>query len=204
MKKKLYLCGVNVIKLKYSVFTDMNKCSALMVEQLMRSVSPQRCEQAMRYSHIYGQFCCLKSYTMLMQLLDKNNDSIEQYPEFKYNAYGQPQLPDGPYFSISHCKSGIAVAIAPWPVGIDIEVVRPLKHELVRKTMNDEEQKWIFSHPSPQWAFTRLWTQKEAYLKMKGTGIISSLHDVLTDVSDVHFVCKDNIDFNYALSIAYL
>ena len=84
-------------------------------------VSAQRREQALRYKHTFGQYCCLKSWLMLYKLVD-----ISEYrdTEWQYNEHGKPYWENGPYFSISHCKQGIAVAIDDQPIGIDIETIR--------------------------------------------------------------------------------
>ena len=164
----------------------MTQCSEQEIARLLPLVSPQRREQALRYTHIFGQFCCLKSYELLTQLLVKwGGDNVDKMPEFVYNEHGAPYLVVGPYFSISHCKQGIAVAVSETPIGIDIETIRPLNEGLVRKTMNDVEQTHIFSSSHPETEFICLWTQKEAYVKMQGTGIISDMHDILCNVSNV-------------------
>ena len=169
----------------YQVFDDMTQCSEQEIARLLPLVSPQRREQALRYTHTFGQFCCLKSYEMLTELLASTPYTLHPTPSFLYNEHGAPYLENGPYFSISHCKQGIAVAVSETPIGIDIETIRPLNEGLVRKTMNDVEQTHIFSSSHPEVEFIRLWTQKEAYVKMQGTGIISDLHDILCNVSNV-------------------
>ena len=162
----------------YRIFDDMPQCSEQEVARLLPIASSQRREQALRYAHTFGQFCCLKSYEMLTALLAST-------PSFLYNEYGAPYLENGPYFSISHCKQGIAVAVSETPIGIDIEAIRPFNEGLMRKTMNSEEQTHILSSLNPEIEFIRLWTRKEAYVKMQGTGIIADMHDILRDVSDV-------------------
>ena len=187
----------------YKIFDDMTQCNEQENERLLPLVSKQRREQALRYTHLFGQFCCLKSYTMLVELLVKwmGKDDIV-LPEFLYNQYGAPFIENGPYFSISHCKSGIAVAVSDTPIGIDIESIRTPKVDLVRKTMNSVEQSAIFSAANPDWAFTRLWTQKEALLKMKGTGIIADLHEALLDADGVIFTQIDNLEHTYTFCVA--
>ena len=185
----------------YQIFDDMTQCSEQEVARLLPLVSAQRREQALRFTHLFGQYCCLKSYEMLMQLLASTPYNLHPTPSFLYNEYGAPSIEDGPYFSISHCKSGIAVAVSNQPIGIDIETVRPLKVDLVKKTMNPLEQEAILSAPQPDWAFTRLWTRKEAFLKMKGTGIISDLHEVLSDIDGLEWLQMDNQLLNYTCCI---
>ena len=186
----------------YQIFDDMTQCSEQEVARLLPLVSAQRREQALRFTHLFGQFCCLKSYELLMELLcEWTGEKSKTLPEFLYNEYGAPFIKDGPYFSISHCKSGIAVAVSNQPIGIDIETVRTFKFDLVKKTMNPLEQEAILSAPQPDWAFTRLWTRKEAFLKMKGTGIISDLHEVLSDIDGLEWLQMDNQLLNYTCCI---
>ena len=185
----------------YRIFDDMEQCTAEEVAHLLPLVSDQRREQALRFSHLFGQYCCLKSYEILCELLREWGSDIQQ-PVFDYNEYGAPSIQGGPYFSISHCKEGIAVAVDSQPIGIDIESVRPFKEALMHKTMNPAEQAAILSSDDPDWAFTRLWTQKEAVLKMQATGIISDLHEVLSAAPNTQFTSLDNANHRYVLTIA--
>ena len=187
----------------YRIFDDMGQCTAEEVARLLPLVSDQRREQALRFSHLFGQYCCLKSYELLCELLREWGSDI-QLPVFEYNEYGAPSIQGGPYFSISHCKEGIAVAVDSQPIGIDIESVRPFKEALMHKTMNPAEQSAILSSDDPDWAFTRLWTKKEAVLKMQATGIISDLHEVLSAAPNTRFTSFDNANHHYVLTIAQL
>lgn len=182
--------------MRYTIFDHMEECTEREVARLLPMVNQQRREQALRYQHLFGQYCCLKSYEMLMELLGSK-------PEFIYNEYGQPQLENGPYFSISHCKAGIAVAVSTTPIGIDIETIRSAQPSLVAKTMNIDEQNKISQAIDSKLAFTQLWTKKEAYLKMRGTGIISDLKNTLLDVSNVHFQTFENLEKGYVVSLAH-
>ena len=191
----------------YRIFDDMTQCSEQEVARLLLLVSAQRREQALRYKHTFGQYCCLQSYKMLCELLAEwsrvHQLPINQQPIFLYNDYGAPYIEGGPYFSISHCKRGIAVAVSENPIGIDIEAIRTFSPDLMRKTMNEDEQLRITSSAIPEVEFIRFWTQKEALLKLQGTGIISDLHHVLAHVQ-VFWTEISPLDKGYICTIASL
>ena len=202
----------------YLIFDHMTQCSEQEVARLLPLVSAQRREQAMRYTHLFGQYCCLKSYELLLQLLAAHLLPIShspsgrpiaalprpissKRPSFLYNEYGAPYLADGPYFSISHCKQAIAVVVSDSPVGIDIEGIRKMDDGLVRKTMNTQEQTQIAMSQNPEVEFIRLWTRKEAYVKMLGTGIISDMHTILQDATAVEWHEIADLDRGYICTI---
>ena len=147
--------------MRVAIFDDMKQCTEQEVQRLLPLVSVQRREQALQYKHVLGQFCCLKSWLMLYE-------EIKELGDFLYNEHGKPYLENGPYFSISHCKEGIAVAIDDQPIGIDIEHIRHADSDLIARVMNEEERVGMDDRK-----FTRLWTQKEAIVKAEGTGIVS-------------------------------
>ena len=191
----------------YRIFDDMTQCSEQEVARLLPLVSAQRREQALRYQHTFGQFACLQSYLMLCQLLAEwgrahhTPYTLHSTPTFLYNDYGAPYIEGGPHFSISHCKRGIAVAVSEKPIGVDIETIRTFSSDLMRKTMSLDEQQRITSSAKPEEEFIRLWTQKEALLKLQGTGIISDLHHVLDHVQDISWNEISNPSSNYICTI---
>ena len=190
----------------YRIFDDMTQCSEQEVARLLPLVSAQRREQALGYKHTFGQYCCLQSYKMLCELLAEwsrvHQLPINQQPIFLYNDYGAPYIEGGPHFSISHCKRGIAVAASENPIGIDIEAIRTFSPDLMRKTMNEDEQLRITSSAIPEVEFIRFWTQKEALLKLQGTGIISDLHHVLAHIQDVFWTEISPLEKGYICTIA--
>ncbi|MBR2450754.1 MAG: 4'-phosphopantetheinyl transferase superfamily protein [Paludibacteraceae bacterium] len=210
--------------MQYLIFDDMTQCSELEVARMLPLVSEQRREQALRYTHTFGQYCCLKSYELLQQLLASCRYPISNSPlgrpiaalprpiiaserrplntpTFLYNEHGAPYLEDGPCFSISHCKQGIAVVVSDRPVGIDIEGLRKVDEGLVRKTMNIVEQAQIAAAANSEQEFIRLWTRKEAYVKMLGTGIISDMHTILQDATAVEWQEIVDLDRGYICTI---
>ncbi len=192
--------------MKVAVFDRMEECTEAAVEQMLPLVSDQRREQALRYKHTMGRFCCLKSWLMMFEQVKNSTRPVHdpyktpiEWQKMEYNEYGKPFLPGGPFFSISHCKTGIAVAVDEKPIGIDIESIRHADEELIARTMNADEQKQIQTDRD----FTRLWTQKEAVVKAEGIGIVSfeQLQTILSE--NDKWIVESREKENYIYSIAY-
>ena len=149
-------------------------------EKLINSLPEWRREQALRYKHLQGRRECAAGYIELLRGL-RLRFGIEGMPTFNFNEHGKPFLKEHPdvHFSISHCKEAVGCYVCDRPCGLDIEHIRKAKEELVRHTMSLQETESIFSSRFPDIVFTRLWTQKEAVLKLAGTGIVDDLHCVL-------------------------
>ena len=178
---------------------DMKKCTEQEVDRLLRIVPSPRRDEALRYSHTFGRYCCLRSWEMLSMLLQ--HEGITSMPRWRYNEYGKPYLEQGPYFSISHCRQAILVAVSDREIGVDIEAIRRADESLIRRTMNEAEQARIAAAPDPQRAFIALWTRKEAVVKMRGTGILDDLHGVL-EPQDYQLRTIDRPDLPYIYSVA--
>lgn len=86
-------------------------------------------------------------------------------PYFLYN--------ENLHFSISHTKSHIAIALHDKEIGIDIENTRKCNLNLAKRYFHQEEYIYLSSLPKEEQdeAFTKIWTQKEAYVKCTGEGI---------------------------------
>ena len=184
----------------------MEMCTDEAVAEMLPMVSAQRREQALRYKHTLGEFCCLKSRLMLKEGLETMGYGLR---DWQFNEHGKPFIPGGPYFSISHCKEGIAVAISDEPIGIDIEGIRHADEELIRRTMNEEERLWVTGDGLRVTGdglrdrrFTRLWTQKEAVVKAIGTGIVS-FEQLQTILDNGQWALETFETEKYIYSIAY-
>ncbi len=77
------------------------------------------------------------------------------------------------HFSISHCDKYVAVALCDRPVGIDIQKIGNFPKKVAERICSDDEYEMLLCAKKPAVVFTKLWTRKEAVLKMKGVGIFS-------------------------------
>ncbi len=186
---------------KVIIFDDMSQCTKETVQKMLTLVSEQRRQQAMQFKHLFGQFACLKAYIILKDILTNFFGFNEKgHIYFNYGKYGKPYIIDGPHFSISHCREAIAVAVSNTPIGIDIENVRHISEELIKKTMNNAEQKMIEESSNREEAFITIWTKKEAVLKMHGTGINDNIINALDGSAETKTISHKEKRYIYSVA----
>ena len=150
------------------------------LEAALEDISVQRREQALKFKFELGQRLCVLAYRLLKQGL-REEYGIVGNPIFEYNEHGKPSIVGHPeiHFNLSHCKEAVVCVVSDQPVGVDVESIREYRESLVRYTMNDEEIREIESAEDPASTFIRLWTMKEATLKLIGTGISNNIKTVI-------------------------
>lgn len=84
---------------------------------------------------------------------------------------GKPALKDGPAFSLSHSGERVLCALSDKPVGADLQQLRPCNPALVRRFFTAEEGAWLEAQQERDLAFSLLWSLKESYVKLLGSGI---------------------------------
>lgn len=106
--------------------------------------------------------------------------SPEQLPEIlvlsehKKPALSAPDL----CFNISHSHGLAVCAFAPEAVGIDVEMIRPVRENLARRILSAAEyERFAIAGISSDEVFMRFWTLKEAYGKQIGLGISYPVSD---------------------------
>lgn len=84
---------------------------------------------------------------------------------------GKPALEnDAIFFNVSHSRDQLVIAVADTEVGVDIECYdRTISERLRRHCLT--EQELAQTPPDDAHAFIRIWTAKESYLKLYGSGL---------------------------------
>lgn len=93
--------------------------------------------------------------------------------QLTYNEHGKPFLADGrTCFNLSHSGDYVALAIATCHVGIDIEEIRDYHEATVKKVFSPKQKEELdrMDKIKRNEAFTKMWTQWEAMLKLNGIG----------------------------------
>lgn len=126
--------------------------------------------------------------------------SIPLDTKIGYGEFGKPYLPDYPYvhFNISHSGQYVTCVVSDRPVGIDIQVIRSYYPDVARRVYNPRELEQIKNSADPAAEFTKLWTKKEAYLKMLGCGLITDFKTMAcSTVAQVKTLKYENTYLSY-------
>ncbi|MCR5642363.1 MAG: 4'-phosphopantetheinyl transferase superfamily protein [Prevotella sp.] len=165
-------------------------------------ISEQRRQQALRFQYEHGQRTCVLAYLLLKRAL-KEEFGMEENPLFEYGEHGKPSIVGHPeiFFNLSHCREAVACAVSRRPVGIDVESVGRYREAVARYTMNDKEMALITNAPQPEVMFTRLWTMKEARLKLTGEGINDNMKQVLTEADRKSYTTVECLEQGYIYTV---
>ncbi|MGZ6125109.1 MAG: 4'-phosphopantetheinyl transferase family protein [Myxococcales bacterium] len=98
---------------------------------------------------------------------------------FGYGTHGKPYVAGAPIrFNISHSGALAVIAVAGVEVGVDVELPRRRRSDAIaRRFYAPGEIERLFAEGDPDRradAFFRLWTCKEAFLKVTGEGLSRS------------------------------
>lgn len=153
--------------MKYAVL-NINDVSDGELKKYYALMPTERRQKCGRLSNENDKKLCICAYMLLCALTGK--DKIE----FLYTKNGKPYIKDNPfYFSLSHSGDFAAAAVSDCPVGIDIEAIGEIKDSVIKRVCSDEEISYIKNTSKD--SFYKIWTYKEAYLKMTGDGIGAGL-----------------------------
>ena len=170
------------------------------LESALPLLSEQRREQVLRFKFELGRKTCAMAYMLLRRALHEEY-AIDEAPVFEYGEHGKPFIVGHPdiHFNFSHCREAVACAVSNQPIGIDVESIREFTESLVRYTMNDQEVQHIIQAEHPDVEFIRLWTMKEAKLKLSGHGICDNMKQVLDGTEHFQTVFNEKKGYIYSV-----
>lgn len=162
-------------------FDPKQSFSAL--EKYMPLVSAERQARIAQLKSEHGKVTSLMSGLLLSAVLAKRCGVSHDKLHFAYGEHGKPYLPDYPEccFSLSHSGGYIALACGNEPVGVDVQQILPRKQN-AQRFLHENERQSILAAEDKAEQFCRIWTMKEAYVKLTGDGMSKSFSsfDVLS------------------------
>lgn len=183
---------------------DMQECEGI-YNLYSEFISPERSERIRRIKperdKILSFFAEIKMKNEISEYCGIPFKDIK----FSYNSHGKPYLKDTAVnFSVSHSENLIAFAISEKAVGIDLEhTSRKPNMRVAERFFTADEYNSIINSENPDEEFYKIWTSKESYLKMIGTGLSKSLNsfDVLLDELKNYFFTEKAE--KYILTVCY-
>ncbi|MBV8664987.1 MAG: 4'-phosphopantetheinyl transferase superfamily protein [Burkholderiaceae bacterium] len=142
-------------------------------------------QKAQRYRTQSLQNRYARCRSALRMILGQYANQAAAELHFDYGEFGKPTLPNHRlHFNVSHCGSQGLIAVSLHEVGIDLELIAKTNVDLpglIDLVCHPEEKRMLAGLIDTQRSemFYRLWTQKEAYCKMRGIGLqqtLSALH----------------------------
>ena len=105
----------------------------------LNSLPTWRREKALQYKKLDDRKRSVLAFVLLQCAL-REEYGINEVPEFVYNEFGKPLLPNLPiHFSMSHCKDAVACAVSDHNIGIDVESIVPYNPDVARRVCTAAE-----------------------------------------------------------------
>jgi 4'-phosphopantetheinyl transferase len=191
--------------------------AAIDFEQFATQLTAEEMMRAGRFATATLQRRYLQAHSLLHTLLAAYTQSSSRRCELAYQSNGKPylrapQLHPPLAFNMSHSGEMVVIALMRGSeVGVDVELLRPLDdlEAMVATTCSEAEQAYLAALPLEKrlTAFYRLWTRKEAWLKLRGIGLSGALksvevHGVPQGVTLLDIPLADHLAGEYAGAVA--
>ena len=153
------------------IFDRLDQYTDEVYEKHLSSLPIWRREKALQYKKLDDRKRSILAFVLLQRAL-RDEYGINEIPEFVYNEFGKPSLPNLPiHFSLSHCKDAVTCAVSDYNIGIDVESIVPYNPDVARRVCIADELKMLEQSPNKDVEFIKLWTVKEAISKFEGMGL---------------------------------
>lgn len=159
-----------------------------MPDDKQKNISAYRKDEDKKRS-VCGYMLALKT---LSEFMNKNEKEVS----VSYDENGKP-VTEGCFLSIAHAGDYAICAVSDKPIGVDAEILREVKLTTALRVCTENELIYIFADKfdsnipektdiDVSARFLEVWTKKEAYGKMHGTGILYDMKN--TDVLHIDTV----------------
>ena len=172
---------------------DVNRISRTEIDAAYFSMSEERRKKCDGFRFQADKDLCIVSDMLLRRVLSEKLGIPSERLELDVSENGKPYLKnDSCYFNVSHSGDVVAVAVnRVSPVGIDVEKVKPLAARIAKRVFSDSDVRFVFGadiipdgnadDPDTLIRFFKVWTYKEAFVKMTGEGISDNIKNYSYD-----------------------
>jgi len=160
----------------------------------------------LRYKFVKDQKLKLYGRILVQRYCMLNNIPFN-WSLWKNSSTGKPFV-EGIHFNISHSGTLVVVGFSQKEIGVDVEHIKSVDISGLIDYLHEDEKKYVELSTDKTEAFYHVWTRKEAYLKLKGEGIVNGLNHenclpkiVLDDSRKEYAIQSLPITQDYILSI---
>ena len=149
-------------------------------DKLFSLLPPIVNDKLTNFKHFSAMQRSLWGEILVRKLLSEKLNIKSQEILFDINDKGKPFLKDIPvHFNISHSGDWVVAAFSDDIVGIDVELIHNVNYDIASRFFSVKEFNDLFSiidEGTKKLYFFNLWTLKESYLKLIGTGLTKPLN----------------------------
>ena len=180
------------------IFDRLDQYTDEAYEKHLSSLPAWRRKKALQYKKLDDRKRSVLAFVLLQHAL-REEYGITEIPEFVYNEFGKPSLPNlSIHFSLSHCKDAVACAVSDHNIGIDVENILPYNPDVARRVCTAAELEMLEQSENKEADFIKLWTMKEAIYKFDGRGLTMSFKEI--NIEDYMILTHEIVNCNYMLS----
>lgn len=153
----------------------------------LKKVHSQRYEKVNRIKHRSDKNLSLGA-GLLLEYGTEDFSGNRAHCSVELLPNGKPYLKNYPdvHFSISHSGDIALCTLSDFPIGADIQLCTDFKDEICRRYFKKSETDYVAGAKTPEekrQRFFKIWTLKEAYVKMTGKGL-GQFRDFEIDLKD--------------------
>ncbi len=155
---------------------EYEKWFSLMTKEKQKKVS--------RYKDFERRKCSVAGEKLIKAYIGNALNIVPESLKISADNNGKPYIENCKiHFNISHCENMLVYAFSDEEIGIDIERIRPISLNILKRFFSEEEQEYVLGHIPTQddykkcentetlERFYRIFTLKEAICKKSGIGI---------------------------------
>lgn len=189
------------------------------LEELAKYLSSDKREKIKRFHQLEDYRRSLFADILIRYMICKITRKEFAKIVFDYNKYGKPFLIGEPniQFNVSHSGDWVVAVVNSFPIGIDIEKIRPIELRIGKRFFTNKEYEYIMNkNPISRLEyFYEIWTLKESYIKAAGMGLSIPLDSFNICINDNSISIETenefknynfrqyNIDCNYKMAICH-
>lgn len=188
---------------------DIKKISRTEIDAAYFSMSSERRKKCDGFRFQSDKDLCVAADMLLRRVLSEKTGLPPEELVFSVSENGKPYLENGEYhFNVSHSGNMVAAAVnESCPVGIDVEQIKSVSAGIARRVFSEIDRRFVFGNAvipdgkiedrDTLIRFFKVWTYKEAFVKMTGEGICGNIKTLSYDKNN----CITEIYDDYVLTV---